>query len=413
MNPPIAKRIDHRREHHGDVFVDPYEWLRDKSDPEVIDYLKAENDYTEQATEALAPLRQKIFDEIKARTKETDLSVPTRRGDWWYYGRSFEGKQYNVHCRCPVSDPEDWSPPVLDEQTEIPGEQVLIDENVEAEGHDFFALGAAGVSLDGNILAYSEDTKGDERYTLRFKDLRTGALYDDQIVGIGAGVTWAADNRTVYYTTVDDAWRPDTVWRHRIGSGLPAERVYHEPDEKFWLAVGRTRSDKYIIIAAGSAVTSEVRYGDATDSQTEFTSVWPRRELVEYSVEHAVVGGEDRFLILHNDGAENFTLVDAPVEDPTTFRTPDRAPRRCAAGLRRRVRGTSGRRLPQRGAAPHPALADLSQRNLRPRRGPHLRLRTDVGGPGGKPELEFTEAADRRHVLRHPGADLRRRPGDG
>ena len=154
MNPPIAKRIDHRREHHGDVFVDPYEWLRDKSDPEVIDYLKAENDYTEQATEALAPLRQKIFDEIKARTKETDLSVPTRRGDWWYYGRSFEGKQYNVHCRCPVSDPEDWSPPVLDEQTEIPGEQVLIDENVEAEGHDFFALGAAGVSLDGNILAY-------------------------------------------------------------------------------------------------------------------------------------------------------------------------------------------------------------------------------------------------------------------
>jgi oligopeptidase B len=317
----MAKRAEHRREYHGDVFIDPYEWLRDKSNPEVIDYLKAENDYTEQSTAHLAPLRQKIFDEIKARTKETDLSVPTRRGDWWYYGRSFEGKQYGVHARCPVTDPDDWTPPQFDEQTEIPGEQVLLDENVEAEGHDFFALGAATVSPDGNILAYSVDVVGDERYTLRFKDLRTNELYDDTIVGIGAGATWAADNRTVYYTTVDEAWRPNTVWRHHVSSGLPSEQVYHEPDERFWLAVGRTRSDRYLIIAAGSAVTSEVRYGDAADPDTEFTTVWPRRELVEYSVEHAVVGGEDRFLILHNDGAENFTLVEAPVADPMSFRT--------------------------------------------------------------------------------------------
>jgi oligopeptidase B len=321
MKAPEAKRIDARREHHGDVFIDPYEWLRDKTNPEVIDYLNAENAYTEHVTGHLAPLRQKIFDEIKARTKETDLSVPTRRGDWWYYGRSFEGKQYGVQCRCPVADPDDWTPPALDEHTEIPGEQVLLDENVEAEGHDFFALGAASVSLDANILAYSVDVKGDERYTLRFKDLRTGQLYDDEIVGIGAGVTWAADNRTVYYSTLDDAWRPDTIWRHRIGSGLPAEKVYHEPDDRFWVAVGRTRSNSYIIIAAGSAVTSEMRYGDAADPQTEFKVVWPRRELVEYSVEHVIVGGEDRFVILHNDGAENFTLVEARVSDPTSFRT--------------------------------------------------------------------------------------------
>jgi oligopeptidase B len=321
MKPPVAKRVDARREHHGDVFIDPYEWLRDKTNPEVVDYLNAENDYTEHATSHLAPLRQKIFDEIKARTKETDLSVPTRRGDWWYYGRSFEGKQYGVQCRCPVIDPDDWVPPLLDEHTEIPGEQVLLDENVEAQGHDFFALGAASVSIDANILAYSVDVTGDERYTLRFKDLRTGRLYADEIVGIGAGVTWAADNHTVYYTTLDDAWRPDTIWRHRIGAGLPAEKVYHEPDDRFWLAVGRTRSNSYIIIAAGSSVTTEVRYGAAADPQAEFTTVWPRRELVEYSVEHAIVGGEDRFLILHNDGAENFTLVDAPVSDPTAFRT--------------------------------------------------------------------------------------------
>jgi oligopeptidase B len=321
MNPPIAKRVDARREHHGDVFVDPYEWLRDKSNPDVIAYLEAENAYTDEQTAHLAPLRQKIFDEIKARTKETDLSVPTRRGDWWYYGRSFEGKQYGVQCRCPVSDPDDWTPPELDEHTEIPGEQVLLDENVEAEGHDFFSLGAASVSLDGNTLAFSVDVVGDERYTLKFRNLSSGEMYDDTIVGIGAGATWAADNRTVYYVTVDDAWRPDTVWRHRLGSGLPGEKVYHEPDERFWLAVGRTRSNKYVFIAAGSAVTSEVFFGDAADAVATFTSILPRRELVEYSVEHAVVGGEDRFLILHNDGAENFTLVEAPVSDPSAFRT--------------------------------------------------------------------------------------------
>ncbi|WP_019343084.1 S9 family peptidase, partial [Mycolicibacterium conceptionense] len=321
VQPPVAKRGNHRREHHGDVFIDPYEWLRDKDNPEVIAHLEAENAYTEVATAHLEPLRQKIFDEIKARTKETDLSVPMRRNGWWYYARSFEGKQYAVHCRCPIGDPDDWTPPELDEGAEIPGEQVLLDENIEADGHEYFSLGAATVSLDGNVLAYSVDVLGDERYTLKFKDLRTGELYDDTITGIGAGGTWAADSRTLYYTTVDDAWRPDTVWRHRLASGLPSEKVYHEPDERFWVAIGRSRSDKYLFVASGSAVTTEVRYVDAHDPTAELTTVWERRDLVEYSVEHAVIAGEDRFLILHNDGAENFMLVDAPVSDPSDFRT--------------------------------------------------------------------------------------------
>jgi oligopeptidase B len=318
---PIAKRVDSRREFHGDVFIDPYEWLRDKANPEVLAYLEAENGYADQATAPLEPLRQKIFDEIKARTKETDLSVPVRRGGWWYYARSFEGKQYGVQCRCVVRDPSDWNPPVLDEHTEIPGEQILLDENVEAEGHDFFSLGAASISPDGNVLAYSVDVVGDERYTLRFKNLRTGEQYPDEIVGIGAGATWGTDNRTVYYVTVDAAWRPDTVWRHRLASGLPAEKVYHEPDEKYWLAVGRTRSDKYVLIAAGSAITSELRYADADDPDAEFVTVLPRRDGIEYSVEHAIIGGQDRFLILHNENAVNFTLTEAPVGDPTAQRT--------------------------------------------------------------------------------------------
>ena len=323
---PTPKRLDTRRVHHDDVFIDPYEWLRDKSDPEVIAHLEAENAHVEAQTAFQEPLRQKIFDEIKSRTKETDLSIPVRRGEWWYYGRSHEGKQYGVHCRCPVAGPDDWEPPVFDENTVIPGEQILLDENAEADGHDYFALGASSVSPDGNVLAFSVDTVGDERYTLRFKDLtaetlRDAALYPDRITGIGLGVTWAADNAVVYYTTVDESWRPDTVWRHRLGETGPDEQVFCEPDERFWVAIGRTRSNAYILIAAGSSVTSEVRYADASDPQAEFTTVLPRRDGVEYSVEHAVIGGRDRFLILHNDGAPNFTLVEAPVEDPVAQTT--------------------------------------------------------------------------------------------
>ena len=230
--PPIAGRVDSIRTHHGDVFVDPYEWLRDKDDPAVIAHLEAENAYTDAATAHLEQLRGSIFGEIKARTKETDLSVPARRGDWWYYARTFEGQQYGVQCRCPVSDAGDWTPPRLDEAAEIANEQVLLDQNAEADGHEFFALGAASISPDGNILAYSVDVVGDERYTLRFTNLRTGELFADEIAGIGAGVTWATDNRTVYYITVDAAWRPDTVWRYRIGAGELAEQVYHEDDER-------------------------------------------------------------------------------------------------------------------------------------------------------------------------------------
>lgn len=321
MSGPVARRVESKREHHNDVFLDHYEWMRAKSDPEVIAHLEAENAYVDEQTAYQEPLRRRIFDEIKSRTKETDLSVPVRRGEWWYYGRSFEGKQYGVHCRCPISGPDDWNPPVFDEHTAIPGEQILLDENLEADGHDFFAMGAGSVSPDGTILAFSVDTVGDERYTLRFKDLRTGELYPDTITGIAAGLTWATDSACVYYTTVDDAWRPDTVWRHRLGRTGHDEQVFNEPDERFWVGVGRTRSDAYIVIGAGSAITSEIRVADASDPEAEFTVVLPRRDGVEYSVEHAVVNGQDRFLILHNDGAPNFTLVEAPVEDPTAQRT--------------------------------------------------------------------------------------------
>ncbi|MDQ3158503.1 MAG: S9 family peptidase [Actinomycetota bacterium] len=315
--PPVAKKEPLVRSHHGDDVVDDYEWLRDKEAPETISYLEAENAYAEEQTAHLAELRQQIFDEIKDRTEETDLSVPSRYGDWWYYARTLEGKQYGMHCRCPISDKDDWTPPQLDAHSDIPGEQILLDSNVEAEGHEFFSLGAFTLSVDGNWLAYSTDTVGDERYTIHFKDLRTGALLDDEITGASHGATWSLTGSHVFFTTVDEAWRPNQIWRHTIGSTDDDVLVYEETDERFFAGVGSTHSDKYLVIGVSSKITSEVRVLDANDPEGEFRVVLPRTEGVEYSLEHAVIAGEDVFLIMHNDKAPNFELISVPVDDPT------------------------------------------------------------------------------------------------
>ena len=313
--PPTAKNVPAERTHHGDTFVDDYEWMRDKESAETIAYLEAENTYTQERTAHLAGLRDTLFDEIKSRTKETDLSVPSRLGSFWYYGRSLEGKQYGISCRCPLDSPDDWAPPELDADTAVPGEQTLLDSNELAEGHDFFSLGAVSVSPDGNLLAFSTDTVGDERFLLQIKDLRTGEILPDQIPNTAYGATWDLAATMLFYTTVDDSWRPDKIWRHRLGTDASEdELVFSEPDERFWVSVGRTRSDKYLVIGAGSKVTSEYHVLEADDPAGEFRVVSPRRQGVEYGVEHAVIGGQDRLLVLHNDGAQNFALATAPVD---------------------------------------------------------------------------------------------------
>ncbi|MGB2720481.1 MAG: S9 family peptidase [Rhodococcus sp. (in: high G+C Gram-positive bacteria)] len=325
ITPPVAKKVPHERTHHGDTFIDNYEWLRAKEDPEVIAYLEAENAYTEQQTAGLESLRDKIFDEIKSRTQETDLSVPTRMGQWWYYSRTVEGQSYGLQCRCPVDSADDWTPPTLSSDVEVPGEQILLDANEEAKGHDFFSLGAFSISLDGTLLAYSTDTEGDERYTLRFKNLETGELLADTIENVAPGATWTADATHVFYLTVDESWRPDTVWRHTLGKSGDV-KVFHEPDESYWVGFGSTRSEKYLMIWVGSKITSECLVLESTDPEGEFRVVLPRTDGIEYSIEHAVVAGEDRFLITHNgsvngwgtegEKAENFLLAEAPVSDP-------------------------------------------------------------------------------------------------
>ena len=350
---PVAPRRPAPRTHHGETVVDDYEWLRDKESPEVVAHLEAENAYTEAQLAHLAPLRERIFEEIKARTLETDLSVPVRQGAYWYYSRTVEGSQYPVRARAPIdaslgSDaPSAWVPPVLEPGVPVPGEQVLLDDNVEARGHEFFSLGSFDVSADGTRLAYAVDVVGDERYTLRVRDLTTGTDLADEVPGTFPGATFSPDGRYVFYPTVDDAWRPWRVWRHEVGT--PATQdvvVFEEPDERFWVGVGVTRSQRFVQIDVGSKITSETWLIDADDPTGEPRVVWPRREGVEYTVEHAVLppewvpadhadvsrpeagtgddrmvggrgaAGRDALLVLHNEGAENFELVVTGVPGP-------------------------------------------------------------------------------------------------
>lgn len=316
---PEAARRPQTRTHHGDAVVDEYEWLRDREDPAVIAHLEAENAYADARLAGLEPLRGAIFDEIKARTKETDLSVPSREGEWWYFSRTEEGKQYARHCRAPISGADDWAPPVLGDVVpgeQILGEQILLDDDAEAAGHEFYSLGSFDVSPDGTLLLWAVDTVGDERYVLHVKDLTTGELLPDVVEGTMPGALFDADGSGIYYTTCDEAWRPDTVWRHALGSDGEDEVVFTEADERYWVGVGMTRSRRYVEIGVGSKVTSESRLLDTRHPEAGFRLVWPRTEGVEYTVEHAVLDGRDRLLILHNDGAEDFELVAVDPADP-------------------------------------------------------------------------------------------------
>jgi oligopeptidase B len=316
--PPPAKQIPHERTHHGDTVVDEYAWLAVKDDPDTVAYLTAENAYTEALTAGLAPLQDQIYGEIKARTQESDLSVPVRKGGWWQYARTVEGQQYAVHCRRAVR-PDEVIPPVAEDGRPLDGEEVLLDGNELAAGAGFFALGVYQPSPDWRWLAYSTDFSGDERFTIRIKDLATGDLLPDEIPGTYYGCAWSLDGSALFYMTVDDAWRPNRVWRHRIGT--PADQdvtVFEEADQRFHVSVSSTRSERFIVIHSGSVLTSEVWLLDAAAPEGEFTVVTPRRQGLDYSIDHA----GDRLLILHNDHAENFEIATTPLPGPEKLSDP-------------------------------------------------------------------------------------------
>ncbi|HUU85409.1 MAG TPA: S9 family peptidase [Phycisphaerae bacterium] len=314
--PPVATVRPHTTTLHGVTRTDDYYWLKDRTDPEVIRHLEAENAHTAAVMKHVEPLRKRLYKEFKSRLKETDLSVPARDDDYYYYTRTFEGKQYQVYCRKKGS---------LDAE-----EEVLLDANELAKGHEYFRIGGFENSPDHKLLAYSVDTNGSEMYTLRVKDLTTGRLLPDEIRDTYYGLEWGNDDRTLFYTTLDAAKRPYRVFRHRLGTDPSEdELVFDEPDERFYVRLSKSRSEKYILLSLDSKVTSEVHYLDADRPQSAFTVIQPRQHKMEYRVAHH----GDRFFIVTNDDAVNFKLVEAPVRSPSKDHWTEVIPHRPAVKL--------------------------------------------------------------------------------
>ena len=294
--PPAAPRTLHSTTLHGDPFDDPYAWLKGREDPAVREYLEAENRYADEALEPTRPLQQRLYDELLARIKQTDLSVPYQDGDWWYLSRTEEGKQYPIHCRRQGGE-------------EGP-EEVLLDLNQLAVGKPFMALGAFAVSGDGRYLAYSTDDTGYRDYLLQLKDLVTGELLPLQVPK-ASSVAWAADDQTLLYVVDDEAKRPWRLYRHRIGTDQH-QLLREEQDEAFRLLVGLTRSRAFLVMSSDSHTTSEVSVLASDRPEGEWRLVAPRVQDREYSLDHQ----GDRFVIRVNDLGRNFRLVSAPVGDP-------------------------------------------------------------------------------------------------
>jgi oligopeptidase B len=317
---PRAPRRPQRLVAHGDERVDDWYWLRDRDDPEVVAYLEAENAYTKAVLAPTEDFQERLYAQIRSRIQETDTSAPARKGPWWYYSRTVEGQQYPIHSRRADPDRSMTASTVLAaaERGE-PGEEVLLDENAASGGHDYFALGVFDVSPDHTILAYAIDVTGGERYTLRFRDLAGGTDLEGQIDNVYYSSAWASDSQTFFYVRPDDAVRPFQVWRHTLGQPAAADvMAFQEDDERFFVGVGLTHSERYLLVTSESKMTSEVRFVE-TDRTTEpLRLVEPRRQGVEYEVEHAVSRERgDLFLVLTNaDGAEDFALHEVPVAAP-------------------------------------------------------------------------------------------------
>jgi oligopeptidase B len=298
QEPPIARRIPKVDTLHGEIRVDDYYWLREKTDSAVIRYLEAENAYTDTMTRHLAPLREQLYQELLGRIKESDLSVPYREGGYWYYTRTEEGKSYPIFCRRKGT---------LDAP-----EEVILDQNALAAGRAFHALGGFDVSPDGTRLLYLEDTTAFREYTLYVKDLGTGRLLDS-IRGVWNGTAWTNDNSTFFYMRADSAKRGNAVWRHATGSSQPDAKVFQEDNVLYNVGVFRSKSGRYVFIPADGFTSSEWRVLSLGAPTAPARLIAARRPDVEYSVEH--IPGS--FLIHTNDGARNFRIATVPEVNPS------------------------------------------------------------------------------------------------
>jgi oligopeptidase B len=303
--PPVARIETKNTALHGYELQDNYAWLREKESAEVLDYLRAENAYTDAVMAPTAPLQAVLYEEMLSHIKQTDVSVPSQEGAWWYYARTTEGAQYPVYYRRRGSR----------ETFEQAPEELVLDVEAMAKEHSFFSVGGMTVSDDGNLVAFSTDTTGFRQYTLRVKDLRTGELLAEQVERVGS-IVWAADNAMLFYTVEDEEQkRQFQLYRHVLGTPHAEDAlVMEEPDERFNLGAGRTRDGAYIFIESGSHTTTESWFFSAHDPLQKPVLIAPRRNDIEYYADH-------RYGLLYirvNDRGRNFRLVTASVTTPGT-----------------------------------------------------------------------------------------------
>jgi oligopeptidase B len=305
--PPTARQDPTPTTLHGHTLDDDYRWMRDKSSAEVIAHLEAENAYTLSVMAPTEELQTKLYAEMLSHIKETDVSVPYLQCGWFYYVRTVEGSQYQIHCRKIATGADS------DKFDESQPEEILLDVNLLAVGQPFMSVGAMSVSPDGSLLAYSTDNTGFRQYTLHIRDLRTGKDLADTAERTGS-VVWAADSQTLFYTTEDEVTkRHDHLFRHRLGDATARDVVvYEETDERFNLGIGKTRDGKYLLMEAGSHTTNECRFLVADAPHGEFQMIAPRLEEQEYSVDHR----NGLFYIRTNDVGKNFRVVTAAVGTP-------------------------------------------------------------------------------------------------
>jgi len=318
---PVAKKVSHVMEMHGDKREDNYYWIRDddRKDPDVLAYLNEENAYTEALMEDTKELQEELYQGMRARIKEDDIDVPLRKGPFFYYTKTLEGQQYTVHCRRAI--PGGAGPGDVDEVMETrngaPEEEILLDENLEAKEHEFYHIGDLKVSPNHKLFAVAEDFTGDEVYTIRVVDIPSGQPVGKLITGSTEQIEWAADSETLFYITQDQVHRPFKAWRHRLDTDQSEDAcIYHEEDEEFYLDLQKSESEQYIFVVSGTKVTQFVLYLSAINPAGEMKLLSPKIEGEDYSATHR---GAHFFFTRRSDDIFNSELLVAPVDNPSAL----------------------------------------------------------------------------------------------
>ncbi len=309
--PPRAKKIQKALTIHGDTRIDNYFWLKERDNPEVIEYLKAENEYKNAVLKHAVKLQKKLYKEIVGRIKQTDMSVPYKDNGYFYYTRYEKGQEQPIYCR--------------KKATPDAKEEVMLDVNEMAKGHDYYQVVGTNVSEDNKFLAFGVDTVSRRKYTVYFKDLETGEILPDAILNTTGGAAWANDNKTLFYATKDSTLRPFKIMKHVLGTDSSEDvEIYHEIDNTFNTYVYKSKSKKYIFIGCFSTLSTEFRFLDADNPDGEFKIFNPRERDHEYSIEHF----ENKFYIVTNWKAKNFRLMETPVDKTTDFHWKEVIPHR-------------------------------------------------------------------------------------